>query len=121
MTGHGLDRTRKTGLVVAGERRDAVGVKPLPGPAIVQRTGIGPWGGAVRVEAWQTRVGKTYRVIASWTGPALAGSAPTTETIQANDLVDVDEQERAVRVARAAIDLLSRPERPDLDALAARL
>lgn len=120
MTGLGFNRDRKTGLVLAGERRDST-VRPLDGPPIFHKTGIGPWGASVRVEAWETRLGNTYRVITRWLGPPVIGAAKCTERVQAVDFHDIDDQALAVRVARAAADLLGRPERPDLQTLAARL
>ena len=118
--GLGFDPGRKTGLVVAGGRRD-VALKAFDEPPIFEAEAIGPWAGRVRVERWGTRTGVTYRVIVQWTGPPLLGAAPSPVPVQASDLFDVDNGDLAVRVGRAAADLLRRPERPDLPALAARL
>jgi hypothetical protein len=113
-----FDLRSRTGLVGAGERRDRAGLRPLDGPPVYQRDGLGPWGGRVRVEAWATRVGKTFRVIASWTGPELAGAVHSSEPVAATDLFDVDQVDHAVRVAKAAEDALRAPRRPDLERLA---
>jgi hypothetical protein len=116
----GFRPDRKTGLVIAGERRDGA-LKAFSEPPIYEREAIGPWGARIRVERWGTRLGMTFRVICEWTGPPLLGAEPSDVPVQAVDLLDVDDGQTAVSVARAATDLLSSAERPDLEALARRL